>query len=119
MLLRPGICDTGRPVVGAQPTHLRRQQREAARTIWVMLISREHTRGEGPLKAIDGSSELRDVGILDDDGDGTKALLEQPAGILQGIDRRLKDRGWRGPALIGRLDKLNHASTRESQLLES
>ena len=76
MLLRPGVCDTGRPVVGAQPTHLRRQQREAGRSIRVVLASGEHTGGEGALKAIDRSSELGDVGVLDDDGDGTEALLE-------------------------------------------
>ena len=99
MLLRPGVCDTGRPVVGAQPTHLRRQQRQAGRSIRIgVVVSGEHTGGEGALKAIDRSSELVDVGVLDDDGDGTEALLEQPAAVLQSIDRRLKDRSRRTPA---------------------
>ena len=60
-------------VVGAQPTHLRRQQRQASRSIQVVLVSSEHTGGEGA-KAIDRSNELGEVGVLDDDGDGTEAL---------------------------------------------
>ena len=83
------------------------------------LFSGEHTGGEGALKAIDRSNELGEVGVLDDDGDGTEALLEQPAAVLQSIDRRLEDRSRRAPALNGRLDELNDASTGEPQLLES
>ena len=119
MLLRPGVCDTGRPVVGAQPTHLRRQQCQASRGIRVVLISREHAGGEGALKAIDRSSELGDVGVLDNDGHGTEALLEQPAAVLQSIDPRLKNGSRRRPAPNGRFDELDDASTAEHQVLDT
>ena len=109
MLLRPGIRDASRPVVGAQPTHLRRQHCEAGRTVRVVVSRGEHTGGEGALNAIDRSSEVGDVGVLDDDGDRTEAFFEQPAAVTQSSDRRLKDRSRRGPALTGRLDELNDA----------
>ena len=119
MVLRPGVCDTGRPVVGEQPAHLRRQKREADSSIRVVLFTCEHTRGEGAMKAIDGGSEFGGVGVFDNYGDGAEALLDQPAAVLQSLDRRLKDRSRRPPALNGRLDELNNASTGESKLLES
>ena len=37
------------------------------------------TGGEGALQRVQRGGELGDVGVLGDDGDGTEALLEQPA----------------------------------------